>query len=121
MSMVSTRPIPTAARCLRRNRLAGRRVSALGKGPRAYATALDAQDAISVESKEAAVPPVASAGLQQRREAIRNAKPFSEFLTDSFNREHDYLRISITERCNLRCLYCMPEGQSVQDCGIDSC
>ncbi|KAH8698629.1 molybdenum cofactor biosynthesis protein 1 B [Talaromyces proteolyticus] len=36
-------------------------------------------------------------------------KPFSAFLTDSFNRQHDYLRISITEKCNLRCLYCMPE------------
>ncbi|KAF3223558.1 hypothetical protein TWF679_000005 [Orbilia oligospora] len=32
-----------------------------------------------------------------------------EFLTDNFNRQHNYLRISITERCNLRCLYCMPE------------
>ncbi len=29
-------------------------------------------------------------------------------LTDSFGRVHDYLRISITERCNLRCRYCMP-------------
>ncbi|KAF2202851.1 molybdenum cofactor biosynthesis prote [Delitschia confertaspora ATCC 74209] len=47
--------------------------------------------------------------LQERKDAIKQAKPFSEFLTDSFNREHDYLRISITERCNLRCLYCMPE------------
>jgi cyclic pyranopterin phosphate synthase len=45
-----------------------------------------------------------------RREAVKNARPFSEFLTDKFNRQHDYLRISITERCNLRCLYCMPEG-----------
>lgn len=45
-----------------------------------------------------------------RSEAIRSAKPFSEFLTDNFNRQHDYLRISVTERCNLRCLYCMPEG-----------
>ncbi|EKG12392.1 MoaA/nifB/pqqE iron-sulfur binding conserved site [Macrophomina phaseolina MS6] len=44
-----------------------------------------------------------------RREAIKQAKPFSDFLTDTFNRQHDYLRISITERCNLRCLYCMPE------------
>ena len=44
-----------------------------------------------------------------RRGAIRNAKPFSAFLTDSFQREHDYLRISLTEKCNLRCLYCMPE------------
>ena len=30
-------------------------------------------------------------------------------LTDTFGRFHDYLRISLTERCNLRCLYCMPE------------
>jgi len=28
---------------------------------------------------------------------------------DSFGRFHDYLRISLTERCNLRCKYCMPE------------
>ena len=25
------------------------------------------------------------------------------FLTDNFNRMHNYLRISLTERCNLRC------------------
>lgn len=30
-------------------------------------------------------------------------------LVDSFGRTHDYLRISLTERCNLRCTYCMPE------------
>lgn len=29
---------------------------------------------------------------------------------DSFGRTVDYLRISITDRCNERCLYCMPEG-----------
>ncbi|KAK4218062.1 molybdenum cofactor biosynthesis prote [Rhypophila decipiens] len=44
-----------------------------------------------------------------RRERIKEAKPFSDFLTDNFHRQHDYLRISVTERCNLRCLYCMPE------------
>jgi cyclic pyranopterin phosphate synthase len=27
---------------------------------------------------------------------------------DSFNREIDYLRLSLTDRCNLRCVYCMP-------------
>src|ERR1700730_425907 len=27
---------------------------------------------------------------------------------DSFNREINYLRISVTDRCNLRCVYCMP-------------
>ncbi|MCX6893983.1 MAG: GTP 3',8-cyclase MoaA [Verrucomicrobia bacterium] len=29
---------------------------------------------------------------------------------DPFGRHIDYLRISITDRCNERCLYCMPEG-----------
>uniref|UniRef100_A0A8C6DFL2 Molybdenum cofactor biosynthesis protein 1 n=1 Tax=Moschus moschiferus TaxID=68415 RepID=A0A8C6DFL2_MOSMO len=38
-----------------------------------------------------------------------HAAPFSAFLTDSFGRRHSYLRISLTERCNLRCQYCMPE------------
>jgi cyclic pyranopterin phosphate synthase len=28
---------------------------------------------------------------------------------DSFNREISYLRISVTDRCNLACIYCMPE------------
>lgn len=36
-------------------------------------------------------------------------------LTDTFGRKHTYLRISLTERCNLRCKYCMPaEGVSLQ-------
>ena len=29
-------------------------------------------------------------------------------LCDSFNRPINYLRISVTDRCNLRCIYCMP-------------
>ena len=33
----------------------------------------------------------------------------SDKTIDSFGRIHDYLRISLTERCNLRCFYCMPE------------
>lgn len=32
----------------------------------------------------------------------------SNLLTDSFGRRHTYLRIGLTERCNLRCTYCMP-------------
>ncbi len=31
-------------------------------------------------------------------------------LYDSYNRRINYLRISITDRCNLRCVYCMPEN-----------
>lgn len=30
-------------------------------------------------------------------------------IIDSYNRVHDYLRISLTDNCNLRCFYCMPE------------
>lgn len=30
-------------------------------------------------------------------------------LKDSFNREINYLRVSVTDRCNLQCNYCMPE------------
>lgn len=29
---------------------------------------------------------------------------------DRFNREINYLRVSVTDRCNLRCTYCMPES-----------
>ena len=31
-------------------------------------------------------------------------------LSDSFQRPINYLRISVTDRCNLRCIYCMPAG-----------
>jgi GTP 3',8-cyclase len=31
-------------------------------------------------------------------------------LSDSFGRIHDNLRISVTDRCNIRCFYCMPEN-----------
>jgi len=30
-------------------------------------------------------------------------------LIDSYNREVNYIRVSVTERCNFRCQYCMPE------------
>ena len=30
-------------------------------------------------------------------------------MKDSFGREITYLRLSITDKCNLRCRYCMPE------------
>lgn len=35
--------------------------------------------------------------------------PTSGPLTDSFGRIHSDLRISVTDRCNIRCFYCMPE------------
>lgn len=48
--------------------------------------------------------------IQQILEQIR-AEPREQptQLVDRFGRAHTYLRISLTERCNLRCRYCMPE------------
>jgi len=44
---------------------------------------------------------------------VKNSTPTTidknKILTDTFNRKHTYLRISLTEKCNLRCQYCMPE------------
>ncbi len=37
-------------------------------------------------------------------------------LKDSFGRVHDYLRISFTDRCNFRCLYCLPEPEFKGGC-----
>lgn len=31
-------------------------------------------------------------------------------MKDLYSRDIDYVRISVTDRCNLRCIYCMPEG-----------
>jgi len=35
--------------------------------------------------------------------------PLEAPLVDTFSRIHDNLRISVTDRCNIRCFYCMPE------------
>jgi GTP 3',8-cyclase len=66
-------------------------------------TAAATTGAVSEPPRQAVAP------RRRRAELPKDAKPFSEFLTDTFHRQHDYLRISVTERCNLRCVYCMPE------------
>ncbi|WP_171476073.1 GTP 3',8-cyclase MoaA [Frigoriglobus tundricola] len=51
----------------------------------------------------------------------RTAAWHSEFrapgsaLIDSFGRRHNNLRVSVTDRCNLRCTYCMPEDVTFQN------
>ncbi|RPD82180.1 molybdenum cofactor biosynthesis prote [Lentinus tigrinus ALCF2SS1-7] len=45
---------------------------------------------------------------QDRITSIEAERGVSPFLIDTYNRQHNYLRISLTERCNLRCFYCMP-------------
>ncbi len=40
-------------------------------------------------------------------------------LLDPFGRRINYLRLSVTDRCNLRCLYCMPEGRPAAKAGAE--
>lgn len=41
------------------------------------------------------------------------ARPTARGLLDRFGRQHTYVRISVTDRCNYRCVYCLPaEGMS---------
>ncbi|GCB76460.1 hypothetical protein scyTo_0017468, partial [Scyliorhinus torazame] len=49
--------------------------------------------------------------LQERRRFLREPLPFSAFLTDSFGRRHSYLRISLTEKCNLRWVKLTPKSK----------
>ena len=34
-------------------------------------------------------------------------------MKDKFGREIDYLRVSVTDNCNLRCVYCMEEKDNI--------
>lgn len=58
-------------------------------------------------STESAVATKQQTSIEKFRQRLKNDENRS-ILTDSFGRNHTYLRISLTERCNLRCTYCMP-------------
>lgn len=84
-------------------------------------------------SAAAGAPPAAGSRLSALRAALRAEPPGARLrappssppraagagaapagvrpaLVDSHGRAHTYLRVSLTERCNLRCTYCMPAG-----------
>lgn len=42
---------------------------------------------------------------------IVTEQPAARVLVDPFGRRIEYLRVSVTERCDLRCVYCMPANQ----------
>jgi GTP 3',8-cyclase len=44
-----------------------------------------------------------------RREVSEAIMPTEGALVDRYGRVHDDLRVSVTDRCNLRCVYCMPD------------
>src|SRR5215471_8798547 len=43
---------------------------------------------------------------------LTNAHPLSQPMIDPFGRTISYLRVSVTDRCDLRCLYCMSEDMT---------
>src|SRR5204863_9869883 len=49
-----------------------------------------------------------SLGSLQAGRAVAD-EPLPNRLVDGFGRLHNSLRISVTDRCNFRCVYCMPE------------
>lgn len=52
--------------------------------------------------------------------SISKENPNLEQLVDQYSRTISYLRLSITDRCNLRCLYCMPQ-QGVETSSLVKC
>ncbi|TNF56710.1 GTP 3',8-cyclase MoaA, partial [bacterium] len=42
------------------------------------------------------------------KQLSNNSVKKTRSLKDSFNRRIDYLRVSITDKCNLKCVYCTP-------------
>ncbi|NXV20811.1 MOCS1 protein, partial [Cepphus grylle] len=81
--------------------------SALLRGAVGAAPGRACSSGAPVRAPSAAAQELQSSG--RGRFLLAHAAPFSAFLTDSFGRQHNYLRISLTEKCNLRCQYCMPE------------
>src|ERR1700730_8551429 len=49
-----------------------------------------------------------NAGVGRSGSCRAGLRRMSVTLRDSFGRSIEYLRISVTDRCNFRCLYCMP-------------
>ncbi|XP_044021843.1 molybdenum cofactor biosynthesis protein 1 isoform X1 [Siniperca chuatsi] len=78
-----------------------------GNTPRLYSSATHKENKLELGDSTLSAPNFAAS----RQERLRDDSilPFSAFLTDNFGRRHSYLRISLTEKCNLRCQYCMPE------------
>ena len=80
-----------------------------GGGPSAGGAATSSSGAAALS--ERAVALAAAAGPVEL-----DAAPLAASLDDRYGRRHTYLRISLTERCSLRCTYCMPtDGVSLTD------
>ena len=45
--------------------------------------------------------------IKTQKTSKYSSKP--DLIVDRFGRRFDYARIAVNEKCNLRCVYCMPE------------
>tara|TARA_B110000977_G_scaffold34198_1_gene45681 strand:- start:37227 stop:38546 length:1320 start_codon:yes stop_codon:yes gene_type:complete len=88
--------------------------------PRVFATNAHVSEVVSNVLSESHIVGLRSdlskttVGAVEHERTVRVEQPNpatlpKELLTDTHGRHHSYLRISLTEKCNLRCLYCMPE------------
>jgi GTP 3',8-cyclase len=66
-------------------------------------------------SKRISIPLSNVSDFPGRTAVPENSLPVSGDLIDTFGRRHNNLRISVTDRCNLRCTYCMPEDVVFRD------
>ena len=96
-------------RILGRSYLPARHVATAGLAQQSAVSPSRNDPLLPTETSQDSSLPAGALSPAARRHSLKDARPFSDFLTDTFHRQHDYLRISVTERCNLRCLYCMPE------------
>jgi molybdenum cofactor biosynthesis protein A len=70
---------------------------------------------VQISKSQVPKPAAMSPDLDQLVRQLDSLPLPQEPLKDTFGRQHSYLRISLSEKCNLRCLYCMPEdGVPVQ-------
>ncbi|KAL8918219.1 MAG: hypothetical protein Q9208_007495 [Pyrenodesmia sp. 3 TL-2023] len=103
----ATRPVLVDASQFRSLRRLGRNI-----GPAAAAQSHGSELCHDLASRSPPIVPLTANNQTppnvRRKDRLSDDKPFSYFLTDNFHRQHNYLRISVTERCNLRCTYCMP-------------
>mmetsp|Transcript_34537 Transcript_34537/g.81426 ORF Transcript_34537/g.81426 Transcript_34537/m.81426 type:complete len:478 (+) Transcript_34537:164-1597(+) len=84
------------------------RSTAISHGMKKYAKKNDKQNLLSPIVKEEAEAEKRKS-LSELIEKLDSLPLPTEPLKDKFGRQHSYLRISLSERCNLRCQYCMPE------------
>jgi GTP 3',8-cyclase len=79
------------------------------KSSRKSISANISQSSCSTSTASAKIATSTNLETLRQRLALLPEPSLPTVLQDSHARHHNYLRLSLTERCNLRCTYCMPE------------